>query len=129
MPVRIETIDAIARRLCRDVIFLDIRSSQDRPVRDRAEISEAIDWLDAEGIGWTVCLGFAPGMLLIEGGPRAIYIEVPFEPGSGTLAKLEARFETLNGQPRHPDLILALLPHGDALINVEQDALGFWDNI
>lgn len=116
MPVRIETIDAIARRLCRDVIFLDIRSSQDRPVRDRAEISEATAWLGAEGIGWTVCLGFVPGMLLIEGGPRAIYIEVPFEPGSGTLAKLETRFETQDGHPRHPDLILTLLPLQDTLI-------------
>lgn len=129
MPARIETIDAIARRLGRDVIFLDIRSGKDRPVQDRPEIAEATAWLDAEGIGWTACLGFAPGMLLIEGGPRAIHIEAPFEPGSAMLAKLEARFETPDGHPRHPDLILTLLILEDALINTEQDAPGFWDRI
>ena len=129
MPARIETIDAIARRLGRDVIFLDIRSGKDRPVQDRPEIAEATAWLDAEGIGWTACLGFAPGMLLIEGGPRAIHIEAPFEPGSAMLAKLEARFETPDGHPRHPDLILTLLILEDALINTEQDAPGFRDRI
>lgn len=129
MPIRIETIDAIARRLGRDVIFLDIRNGGDRPVRDRPEIVEATAWLDAEGIGWTACLGFVPGMLLIEGGPRAIYIEAPFEPGSAMLAKLEARFETPDGHPRHPDLILTLLTLEDALINAEQDTPGFWDRI
>lgn len=129
MPVRIETIDAIARRLGRDVIFLDIRNGEDRSVRDRSEIVEATAWLHAEGIGWKACLGFVPGMLLIEGGPRAIHIETPFEPGSATLARLEARFETADGRPRHPDLILTLLPLEDAMINAEQDAPGFWDNI
>ncbi len=129
MPRRIETIDAIARRLGRDVIFLDIRNSQVRTVQSRPEIAEATAWLNAQGIGWTDCLGFAPGMLLIEGGPRAIYIETPFAPGSATLTKLEARFETPDGHPRHPDLILTLLPLQDTLINAEQDAPEFWDNI
>lgn len=129
MPARIDTIDAIARRLGRDVIFLDIRNGGTRPVRDRPEVAAASAWLDAEGIGWTACLGFAPGMLLIEGGPRAIHIEVPFEPGSAMLAKLDARFETPDGHPRHPDLILTLLTLEDALINAEQDAPGFWERI
>lgn len=129
MPARIETIDAIARRLGRDVLFLDIRSGVDRPVRDQSEIAQATAWLDAEGIGWTACLGFAPGTLLIEGGPRAIHIDAPFESGSAMLAKLEARFETPDGHPRHPDLILSLLTLEDALINAEQDVPGFWDNI
>jgi hypothetical protein len=129
MPVRIETIDAIARRLGRDVIFLDIRNGEDRPIRDRPEIAVATAWLDAEGIGWTACLGFVPGMLLIEGGPRAIYIETPFEAGSPALAKLEDQFETPDGHPCHPDLILTLLTLEDAVINAEQDTPGFWDNI
>ena len=129
MPSRIDTIDAIARRLGRDVIFLDIRNCEERCGQDRPEVAEATAWLDAEGIGWTACLGFVPGMLLIEGGPRAIHIEAPFEPESAMLVKLEARFETRDGQPRHPDLILTLLTLEDALINAEQDAPGFWDNI
>lgn len=129
MPIILETVDAIARRLGRDVIYLAIVKRQDRSSRDRPEVAAATAWLDAEGIGWSACLGFAPGMLLIEGGPQAIHIEVPFEPGSAMLAKLDARFETPDGHPRHPDLILTLLTLEDALINAEQDAPGFWDRI
>lgn len=129
MPARIEAIDAIARRLSRDVIFLDIRNDTNRPIRDRPEFIDATAWLDAEGIGWTACLGFAPRMLLIEGGPRAIHIEAPFKPGSALLTRLEARFETPDGQPRHPGLVLSLLTLEDALVNAEQDEPGFWDRI
>ena len=129
MPARIKTIDAIARRLGRDVLFLDIRNCEDRSLRDRPEVAEAIAWLDAEGIGWTSCVGFVPGITLIEGGPGAIYIDTPFQPGSARLEKLEARFETADGRPRQPKLILTLLTLEEALINAEQDEPGFWDNI
>ena len=129
MSARIETIDAIARRLGRDVIFLDIRNGASRPVRDQPEFIDATAWLDAEGISWTACLGFVPGMLLIEGGPRAIHIETLFEPGSALLAQLEARFETPDGQPCHPGLVLSLLTLEDALVNADQDEPGFWDRI
>lgn len=40
MPVILETIDAIARRLERDVIFLDIAERQDRPAHHRPEVGE-----------------------------------------------------------------------------------------
>jgi hypothetical protein len=30
-----------------------------------------------------------PGMVILEGGPRAIHIDVPFEPGCPLLHKLE----------------------------------------
>lgn len=124
-----ETIDAIARRLERDVIFLDIRAREDRFSHDRPEVAEATDWLDAEGVGWELCFGFMPGTVIFEGGPRAIYIDAPFEPGSPLLRKLEDRFETSEGQPCHPDLWLTLLTFENALINAEQDAPGFWDQI
>ncbi|MDG3039810.1 hypothetical protein [Roseicyclus marinus] len=129
MPTRIETIDMIARRLGRDVIFLDIRSNDRYAVLTAPEVVKATAWLEAEGIGWTDCIGFVPKMLLIEGGPRAIYIDISFEPGSEMLAQLEARFETPDGHPRDPDLILAHLTLEDALINEGQDAPEFWDNI
>lgn len=129
MPIILETIDAIARRLKRDVIFLAIVERQDRPSRDRPEVAEATDWLDAEGIGWESSFGFMPGMVIFEGGPRAIYIDAPFEPGSPLLRKLEDRFETPDGLPRHPDMVLSLLRLETAMVNADQDEPGFWDNI
>ena len=128
MPVILDTIDAIARRLKRDVIFLAIVERQDRPSRDRPEVAEATQWLDAEGIGWEPCFGFLPGLVIFEGGPRAIHIDAPFEPGSPLLHKLEDRFETLDGLPRHTDLVLSLLRLETAMVNAEQDEPGFWDD-
>jgi hypothetical protein len=87
MPVILETIDAIARRLKRDVIFLAIVERQDRPSRDRPEVAEATDWLDTQGLGWSPCFGFLPGLVIFEGGPRAIHIDAPFEPGSPPAAQ------------------------------------------
>lgn len=128
MPIILETIDAIARRLKRDVIFLAIVKRRGRPSRDRPEVTEATAWLDVEGIGWSPCFGFLPGIVILEGGPRAIHIEVPFELGSALLHKLEDRFETPDCLPRHPDLILSLLRLETATVNANQDEPGFWDN-
>ncbi len=123
------TIDAIARRLGRDVIFLDICERDDRPTRNRPEVAAATAWLDTEGIGWAPCFGFVHGMIVVEGGPRAIHIDAPFEPGSPLLRKLEDQFETPDGLPRHPGLILSLLRLETAMVNAEQDEPGFWDDI
>jgi hypothetical protein len=58
-------------------------------------------------------------MLLLEGAPRASFIESPFVPDTPLLAKIHARFETPDGQPRHPDLILSLLRHDLAMVNAD----------
>lgn len=129
MPVILETIDAIARRLGRDVIFLAIVERQDRPSSGRSKVAEATAWLDAEGIGWEPCFGSLPGMVIFEGGPRAIYIDAPFEPNSPLLRKLEDRFETPDGLPRHPDMVLSLLRLETAMVNADQDEPGFWASI
>jgi len=44
------------------------------------------------------------------------------------LRKLEDRFETPDGLPRHPDLILSLLRLETAMVNADQDDPGFWDD-
>jgi hypothetical protein len=128
MPVVLETIDAIARRLGRDVIFLDIRDGRERPTRNRPEVAAATAWFDAEGIGWKLCFGFEPGWAILEGGPLAIYIDASFEPGSALLARLEVQFEAQDGLPRHPGLVLSLLRLETAMVNADQDKPGFWDN-
>ena len=128
MPIILETVDAIARRLGRDVIYLAIVKRQDRSSRDQPEVAAATAWLDADGIGWEPCLGFMPGLVIFEGGPRGIHIDAPFDPCSPLLRKLEDRFETRDGLPRHPDLVLSLLRLETAMVNAEQDEPGFWDN-
>jgi len=67
--------------------------------------------------------------VILEGSPRTIFVAAPFVPDSPLLAKLEARFETSDGQPRHPELTLSLLTQAVAMVNADQDSPGFWDDI
>jgi hypothetical protein len=114
---RISTIDRIACERGRDVIYLDMLQGPDncdfgfgRDWEERPEVDEATDWLDENSIPWQLCGSIVPGLEILEGGPLAIYIDVPYEAGSEILAKLEERFETPDGMPRHPELRLTLLP-------------------
>ena len=63
-------------------------------------------------------------------GPGRPTAELPVEeqvPDPGP--KLEDRFETPDGRPRHPDMVLSLLRLETAMVNADQDKPGFWDNI
>jgi hypothetical protein len=124
----IKTIDAIARERRADVIFLATFDDNGRHTREHPAIMAATMWLTDEGIRWELCGGFQTGWISLEGGPRVIFIDVPHEPGSGTLKKLEARFESGDGSPRIPGLILTLLTLDEAMENAEQDNPEFWDN-
>jgi hypothetical protein len=113
----LSTIDRIACARGRDVIFLDMLQGPDncnlgfgRRWDERPEVAEATAWLDENSIPWQLCGSIVPGIEILEGGPLAIYIDVPYEPGSEILAKLEARFENTDGKPKHPELRLTLLP-------------------
>jgi hypothetical protein len=113
----LSTIDRIACKLGRDVLFLNMLDGPDncdlgfgRPWDERPEVDEATAWLDEHSISWELCFSILPGVIILEGGPMAIYIDVPYQPGSEILAKLEERFETSDGKPKHPELVLTLLP-------------------
>ena len=125
----IQTIDAIARQRGADVMFLAILNSAGRPTRDHPALKEATDWLTAEGFGWQMCGAFRPGSVDLGSGRRVIFIDAPFEPGSLSLQRLDARFEMEDGMPRTAGLILTLLTLAEAMTNAEQDAPGCWDRL
>ena len=127
MVRRIMTIDALARDRRADVLFIAMLSSSGEPTRDHPAIAEATSWLTEEGIGWELCAGFHRGLVSLEGGPRVIFIDTPYAPGSEVLAKLEARFEQEDGTPRTPGIVLALLTLVEAMSNAGQDDPAFWD--
>lgn len=125
----IQTIDAVSRQRGADVLFLAILNSAGSPTRDHSALKEAMDWLTAEGFGWQVCGAFQPGSVDMGSGRRAIFIDAPYVPGSSVLQRLDARFELPDGKPRAPGLILTVLTLAEAMINAEQDAPGFWDQV
>lgn len=129
MPLRIRTIDEVARSLGRDVMFLDIRDPHGRPVADHAQLRVATDWLEKHDLEWEICAAFWPGAIVLEGRGRVVFINTPYLPGSDMLAALDGQFENEDGSPRIPGLILTLLTLGEAQVNAFQDAPQFWDNI
>lgn len=124
----IETIDALCRVRATDVMFLAMLDELGRSARSHPALKETTDWLSANGIGWQICAAFTRGSVFLEGGPRVIYIDAPYEVGSPLLLALEARFEVRDGTPRIPGLVLTLLTVTEANANVEQDEPGFWDH-
>jgi hypothetical protein len=124
----IKTIDSVARERRADVIFLATLDANGRYTREHPAIMAATIWLTDEGIGWELCGGFQKGWVSLEGGPRVIFIDAPYEPRSGTLKKLAARFENGDGSPRIPGLMLAVLTLDEAMENAEQDNPEFWEN-
>lgn len=95
----IESIDAIARRLGRDVLFLELTGEDDVPQTIYADVSAVTDWLDQQCIVWQVCSTFSDEDSWIEGGPGAIFLDVEYIPGSSAVSVLEAYFMDEDGQP------------------------------
>jgi hypothetical protein len=102
MPVILETIDAIARRLKRDVIFLDIAKRQDRLAHHRPEVTTATAWLDAEGIGWAPCFRFLPGMVILEGGRARSTSTSPSRPAPPCCASSRTSSRSPTHSPANP---------------------------
>ena len=141
MPYEIEHIDAIARKLQRDVLFVvfhapttgmsdqeqqrfdfdtryDWKASQTR--------SELIGWLDAKGFEWTLCGHVANTSMMISYRGQ-IYIDLPYDTSSAACLALCDHLEFPDGTMRFPDATLCLLQLHVAMTNAEHDEPGFWD--
>ncbi len=153
MPQLIQTIDRIARIQQRDVLFL---SFYDRALKERLDNvpkeerfdaqqqwrdhrSEAwatlpirqqiIDWLDAKGIAWQPCAQFAPGWVIMEGYVGDIYLDVPYDKDLPLYQELEAYLQYPDDTMRFENVMFFCLTLEQAMVNAEQDAPGFFDDL
>ena len=153
MPQLIQTIDRIARIQQRDVLFL---SFYDRALKERLDNvpkeerfdaqqqwrdhrSEAwatlpirqqiIDWLDAKGIAWQPCAQFAPGWVIMEGYVGDIYLDVPYDKDLPFYQELEAYLQYPDDTMRFENVMFFCLTLEQAMVNAEQDAPGFFDDL
>jgi hypothetical protein len=135
MPMMIEHIDAIARRLQRDVLYIafnrpqevdceNVSTSADWGTLPRRQ--QVIDWLDARGIGWRCCGHYADVncMLSYQG---QIYVDVPFEQNHPVFQELTAFLENLDGSMRFADCTLYYCPLDHAIKNAAHDEPEFWE--
>lgn len=129
MPQLIEHIDAIARKLQRDVLYLEFMKAQ-RPRRadyrgldSRLRI---VQWLDSEGIRWRECGQVASGTV-VRSYSGEIFIDVPFDETDSQYRTVQAFLEYPDGAMRFDDVRFYVVTLQDAMKNVHHDEPGFWD--
>jgi hypothetical protein len=129
MPAVIEHIDAIARRLNRDVLYLVFRRAE-RPRREDYrtldERQAILQWLDAQPIGWQRCGPYASETSMSSYAGQ-VYIDVPFDDDNPQYLKLLDYLEFPDGTCRFADVTFYVVPLDHAMKNAHHDAPEFWE--
>ena len=121
----IQTIDAIARQVQRDVIFLRFTANpRSRAVRKK--LRETIEWLDHNKIGWKMTGDFDPRAIWIEGTPTCLYLDVASRTRKMSLVR--KKFADADGSPRAQGFLFSRLALVEAMEHSERDDPDFWDN-
>lgn len=134
--MRIDHIDAIARKMGRDVLYVEFsgpagkRSGQVQRKafawKESQERKELIAWLDQQGIGCVPCSGIADlnSMQAYGGG---LYIDLPIDERSLKFKAVLDHIEFPDGTQRTPALKAYTCSLDDAQANSAHDAPGFWE--
>ncbi|HIE4429511.1 hypothetical protein [Burkholderia multivorans] len=129
MPQLIEHIDAIARKLKRDVLYLEFVKAQ-RPYRlpyRRLNSRLCImQWLDSERIRWHEC-GQVASETVVRSYAGEIFIDVPFDETDSEYRKVKAFLEHPDGTMRFDDVRFYVVTLQIAMKNAHHDEPGFWD--
>jgi hypothetical protein len=129
MPQLIEHIDALARKLKRDVLYLEFMNVQ-RPHRvDYRSLDSRlriVQWLDSEGIGWREC-GQVASETIVRSYAGEIFIDVPFDEADSQYRKVQAALEHPDGTMRFDDVRFYVVTLQIAMKNAHHDEPGFWD--
>lgn len=140
MPQLIKFIDALARQKGRDVLLVRfgvvdeatgpflISEDDDKPHcwEDNPLRIDLISWLDARGIEWCPCGGFATENC-ISTYQGDIYLDVPFDKGDPVYQVLSQYLENPDETPKIPGVTFCYLTLKCAMRNSHHDEPGFWE--
>ena len=139
MPLLIQFVDAIARQKGRDVLFVHFGeiddatepfsiSEDDSPDawKNNPQRIDLITWLDARGIGWCPCGGFASEdcMCSYQGD---IYLDVPFDRADPVYQELSQHLENPDETHKIPGVTFCYVSLKNAMHNAHHDEPGFWE--
>jgi len=117
----LQSIDALARKAGRDVLYLHLADCDGEPAEHHPAFADITAWLDAEGIGWEECAGFCEDDTLVEGGAACLYLDVPYLPDSDAIRRLEGKFMDGPSGPAIAGVVPAILPLEAALRHAYRD--------
>jgi len=129
MPTAIDSIDHIARKLGRDVVFIafDTQEGETRyDYRNDPKREQLLHWLDAHDIAWKKADFFASeyGFRAYKG---SIYVDVPFDEQNPKYQQVKERLENAEGEMLDPGITLCFVALEEAMKNAHHDEPGFWD--
>jgi len=130
MPALVEHIDAIARKLKRDVLYLAFPGTGEAGTNDDYRTLESrrriLGWFDQEQIGWRECGPYAS-----EASMRSyageVYIDVPFDESDSEYRKVQAFLEYPDGTIRLEGVKFYVVTLEFAMKNACHDDPGFWE--
>ena len=141
MPQEIGHIDAIARRLQRDVLLVVFHPPREKLTEDPEVLLDLyanhdwrecpvrlglIQWLESQGIAWLPCGGVA-NTSMMDRYRGQVYVDVPYDLKSPTYQALSQYLELPDGSMRYPEATFCVLPLSTAMENAAHDEPGFWD--
>ena len=129
MPQLLEHIDAIGRRLQRDVLYLAFVRADPPNYEDYEQIESRrriLQWFDSESVGWCECGPYASETLM-RSYAGEVFIDVPFDEGDAQYQKVQAFLENPDGTMRFEDVKFYVVPLEHAMKNAHHDEPGFWE--
>ncbi|WP_322003593.1 hypothetical protein [Paraburkholderia tropica] len=133
MPMLIQHIDAIARAMKRDVVFVTFPACEVSLEGETIDWEnyepreELVTWLNENGINWMPCAFFADERTLIFPYDGRIYIDVPYDPVDKRYQKVSAHLESPDGTPRIVGVRFWYLMIDMAMKNEHHDEPGYWE--
>ncbi len=131
MVSTLDHIDAISRRLKRDVLWIDFPKPRKlrRLWKEDQARAKITTWLDDRGIKWKRCFGIADVSCIIESYEGQIFVNLPYDPASRSFDDLNNFLEYPDGKSRFENVTFNLLRLPEAMKNKHHDEPGFWDSL
>jgi hypothetical protein len=124
----LEYVDAISRRLNRDILWIQFQTKEVRIESWERDPSWSgiVYWLDNHNLDWERCFGIADerGFGRWEG---QIYLDIHFDIEDSQFIRLKGYMEYLDGSSRFDNVRLCLLPLSEAMKNKHHDEPDFWE--
>ena len=139
MPLLLEPIDRIARRLQRDVLMLAfcncgpnvsiLESTRDRGWERNRKRREILAWLDAHTIAHAPCLPFWVSGLIHYPYQGHVFVDVPYDPGDKVYRQLTAYLEDGHGRCVHKGVGYHVVALAVAMRNARHDTKEYQDDL
>lgn len=124
MPYVIEHIDEIARRLKRDVLYVEFHKLPNKwrmkhDYENDPRRQALLDWLDKNSIAWTFCYGFRDDSMF-ESYLGQVYIDLPMDESDPVYCRLRDHLENPDGSMRDDNVRFCVVRLKDARRNAKK---------